>query len=299
MRILGIISIIVLWVSIAAAQQPIPLLKPAPGKILVAAHRGDWRNAPENSLRAFEYAAAMGADIVEVDLKKTKDGVIIIMHDETIDRTTNGKGKPGDYTLEELKKFRLKNGLGRVTDNPIPTLQEVMTALKGKVMVNLDKSYDYYREAFNILKETGTLRQAIFKSEATYAALQQRYPGLMDSIIYMPVVNLDKPQAREMIGDYLQHMKPYAFELIFRYDTSAVLANPVLITKQGSAIWVNSLWASLNAGHDDDKAVEQGNTKDSWDWLIAHGATIIQTDRLKELIQYLQRKGYRPKQHIN
>ncbi|MFY0255287.1 glycerophosphodiester phosphodiesterase family protein [Chitinophaga sp. 30R24] len=262
----------------------------AQNKVLVVAHRGDWRNAPENSLLAFTYAAAMGVDIVELDLKKTKDGEIVIMHDETIDRVANGKGKPADYTLEEIRKFRLRNGLGRVTNNPIPTLREVMIALKGKVMVNLDKSYDYYDEAFAILKETGTLQQAIFKSEVPYADLKQRYPVLIDSIIYMPVVNLDKPFAKQIITDYLHYMRPYAFELVFQKDTAAVLSNNAFITEQQSKIWMNSLWASLNAGHDDDKAVEEGNTKDSWDWLIEHGATVIQTDRPALLLRYLQKR---------
>jgi glycerophosphoryl diester phosphodiesterase len=119
----------------------------------------------------------MGVDIVELDLKKTKDGVMVIMHDGTIDRTTNGKGKPSDYTFDEIRKFGLKNGIGRVTQNVIPTLKEVMLALKGTgVKVNLDKSYDYYEEAFAVLKETGTLKYAIFKAEVTYDVLKKRYP---------------------------------------------------------------------------------------------------------------------------
>jgi len=153
------------------------LITIAQNKVMVAAHRGDWRNAPENSLWAFKNAAAMGVDIVELDLAKTKDGVIVIMHDQTIDRTTNGKGAPSDYTYEEIQKFGLRNGLGRVTNNHIPTLKDVMLALKGKsVMVNLDKSYPYYHEAFVVLKETGTLKQAIFKAEVTYAQLKEKYP---------------------------------------------------------------------------------------------------------------------------
>jgi glycerophosphoryl diester phosphodiesterase len=263
----------------------------AQNKIMVTAHRGDWRNAPENSLRAFQYAADMGVDIVELDLKKTRDGAIVIMHDGTINRTTNGKGVPADYTLDEIKNFRLKNGLGRVTNNPIPTLKEVMLALKGTgVKVNLDKSYDVYPEAYAILKETGTLQQAIFKSEMPFDSLQHRYPQLVDKIIYMPVVNLDKPDARKVITDYLKGMKPYAFELIFTRDTSAILTDNKFITKTGSKIWINSLWASLNGGHDDDTAVEDDNKEDSWDWIINHGATIIQTDRPKLLLEYLKSK---------
>lgn len=258
---------------------------------MVTAHRGDWRNAPENSLRAFQYAADMGVDIVELDLKKTQDGAIVIMHDATINRTTNGKGAPADYTLDEIRNFRLKNGLGRVTNNPIPTLKEVMLALKGSgVKVNLDKSYDVYPEAYAILKETGMLKQAIFKSEMPFDSLQHRYPQLIDKIIYMPVVNLDKPDARKVITDYLKGMKPYAFELIFTKDTSAILSDNRFITKTGSKIWINSLWASLNGGHDDDTAVEDDNKEDSWDWIINHGATIIQTDRPKLLLEYLRKK---------
>ena len=263
----------------------------AQNKIMVTAHRGDWRNAPENSLRAFEYAAALGVDMVELDLKKTSDGVIIIMHDETLNRTTNGKGKPGDFTLAEIKHMRLKNGLGRLTNNQIPTLEEVMTALKGsKVMVNLDKSFDYYNEAFAILKQTGTLKQALFKAEVPYDELKHRYPLLIDSITYMAVISLDKPQARKTMTDYLKNMKPYAFELIFTRDTSAILTDNRFISKTGTRVWINSLWASLNGGHDDDKAVEEGNKKDSWDWILVHGATVIQTDRPKQLLEYLKAK---------
>ncbi|WP_454802057.1 glycerophosphodiester phosphodiesterase family protein [Mucilaginibacter phyllosphaerae] len=261
----------------------------AQNKVLVTAHRGDWRNAPENSLRAFEYAATMGVDIVELDLNKTKDGVLVIMHDQTIDRTTNGKGKPSDYTMEEIRKFGLKNGLGRVTRNIIPTFKEVMMALKGKpVMVNLDKSYPYYREAYQVLNETGTLKQAIFKAEVTYPVLKERYGNLIDSIIYMPVVNLDKPDARSIINEYLQHMKPWAFELNFKTDTSSILTDNKFITRTGAKVWLNSLWASLNAGHYDDLAVEEGNKKDSWDWLLAHGAMVLQTDRPREMLAYLR-----------
>jgi glycerophosphoryl diester phosphodiesterase len=263
----------------------------AQNKILVTAHRGDWRNAPENSLKAFEYATAMGVDIIELDLKKTNDGEIVIMHDGTIDRTTNGKGKPADYTLEELKKFGLKNGLGRVTNNRIPTLRQVMLAVKGKdVKINLDKSYDYYPETYAILKETGTLNQAIFKAEVSYNELKQKYPQLIDSIVFMPVVNIDKPEAKKIITNYLQNMKPYAFELNFSKDTSEILRDNKFITQKGSKVWINSLWASLNAGHDDDTAVEDGNLKDSWGWIIAHGATIIQTDRPKRMLEYLRKK---------
>ena len=100
------------------------LAAPAQQSVLVVSHRGDWRNAPENSLQAFQNCIDMGVDMVELDLKKTKDGELILMHDGTLDRTTNGTGKPEDYTLAELKKLRLKNGAGCRTRHQIPTLRE-------------------------------------------------------------------------------------------------------------------------------------------------------------------------------
>ncbi|MCQ6960425.1 glycerophosphodiester phosphodiesterase family protein [Mucilaginibacter aquariorum] len=267
------------------------LHQPLDKHVMVTAHRGDWRNAPENSLLAFKYAVAMGVDIIELDLNKTKDGVIIIMHDQTINRTTDGKGSPGDYTLAELKKFHLKNGLGRVTVNTIPTLEEAMQLLKGKVLVNLDKSYPYYNEAYQVLRATGTSKQAIFKTTEDYETVRKQYPSIIDNITFMAVVDLDKPGAKQVIENYQRHIKPVAFELNFRTDTSAILKNNRFINKNGSRIWINSLWASLNAGHDDDTAIDLGNTENSWDWIIAHGATIIQTDRPREMLQYLRKKG--------
>jgi glycerophosphoryl diester phosphodiesterase len=69
------------------------------------------------------------------------------------------------------------------------------------------------------------------------------------------------------------------------------LAKSDFINKNGSKVWMNSLWASLNAGHEDDVAVDDGNTKDSWDWIINHGATMIQTDRIRELLAYLRKRS--------
>jgi len=259
--------------------------------IMVAAHRGDWRNAPENSLQAYRLAMEMGVDIIEIDLNKTSDGVMVIMHDQTIDRTTNGKGKPSDYTLEQLRKFRLKNGLGRLTRNTIPTLEEVMLLAKGKVLVNLDKSYKYYNEAFEVLKKTETLDQAIFKADVPYSELNEQYPEILKSLTFMAIVDLSKPNARQVIDDYQQHVRPVAFELNFSTDTAALLSKNKFINKNGSKIWYNSLWASLNAGHEDDLAFEDGNTKDSWDWLIAHGATILQTDHPEAMLKYLKERS--------
>lgn len=109
---------------------------PASEAVMVVAHRADWRNAPENSLQAIQNCIEMGIDMVEIDLKKTKDGHLILMHDKTINRTTTGKGKASDYTLEELRRYHLRNGAGHKTRHVIPTFEEVMLLCKGKILVH-------------------------------------------------------------------------------------------------------------------------------------------------------------------
>ena len=78
--------------------------------VIVASHRGDWRNFPENSLEAIDNAIKMGVDIVELDVQRTKDGELILMHDPTLDRTTTGKGKIAEVALDSIRKLKLKNG---------------------------------------------------------------------------------------------------------------------------------------------------------------------------------------------
>ena len=73
------------------------------GKIMMAAHRGDKDCRPENTMPAYEHAIEVGADAIEVDVHQTKDGVLVMMHDHTVDRTTNGTGKVSDMTLAEIR----------------------------------------------------------------------------------------------------------------------------------------------------------------------------------------------------
>lgn len=97
---------------------------------LVWAHRGASGYAPENTLPAFKMAADMGADGVELDVQLTKDDVIVVCHDERIDRTSNGAGRIADYTLAELKAFDFNNNNYAFEGTKIPTMEEVFDLLE-------------------------------------------------------------------------------------------------------------------------------------------------------------------------
>ena len=153
--------------------------------IFVIAHRGDWRNAPENSLQSIEKAIAMKVDMIELDIQPTKDGNFICMHDETLDRTSTGKGPIKDYTTEELKKFVLRSGNGIKTRQPIPTLKEALNVCKGRILVNIDKGGTYIKEIMPIIQECGMEKQVIIKGYYPVEKVKKEY-GSNESMLYMP-----------------------------------------------------------------------------------------------------------------
>ncbi|SCQ73315.1 Glycerophosphoryl diester phosphodiesterase family protein [Propionibacterium freudenreichii] len=105
----------------------------------VWAHRGASAAAPENTLPAFQAAATLGADGVELDVQRTRDGQLVVCHEETIDRTSNGVGNLADYTLSQLKEFDFSAGHPEFTNVAIPTLAEVFDVLGPTgLMINIE-----------------------------------------------------------------------------------------------------------------------------------------------------------------
>ncbi len=121
-----------------AATPPSPRPQPRPGFVVIA-HRGNSSEAPENTLAAINEAFALGADMVEVDVHLSRDGVPVVIHDETVDRTTNGTGLVSGMTLAELKALDAGSWVSpRYAGERIPTLGEALQAAKGKGRLLLD-----------------------------------------------------------------------------------------------------------------------------------------------------------------
>ena len=266
------------------------LFNPDSKDVLVVSHRGDWRNACENSVEAVRNASRMGVDIVEIDLGRTKDGELIVMHDDKVDRTTTGKGYVKDLTLAEIKQLRLRNGCNIKTIYKVPTLEEVLLEAKGKVMLNLDKAFDYFHQVYELLEKTGTANLVIMKSNAPAEDVQRDYGKYLDKVIFMPKVNLDDEDAIRKLNDYLRILKPVAIEFKFAHDTNPLPYEVKRIMAGKSRIWYNTLWDTHAGGHDDDCSLV--NPDKGYGYLIENlGATILQTDRPAYLIDYLKHKS--------
>lgn len=266
------------------------LLNPNSEKVLVVAHRGDWRNAPENSLAAIENVIKMKVDVVELDVKRTKDGHLILMHDKTLNRTSSGKGLVAEKTLEELKRLCLRNGCGIKTKHTIPTLEEAMLAAKGKIMVNLDHAYGYFDEIYDVLVKTGTVDHVIMKGGDPIEKVRADFGKYLDKVIYMPVVTMKDENTVKMVDDYLEKLHPVAFELCCINSSDEMPMKMKTKLSGKSLIWYNTLWSSIAGGHDDDMSLD--DLDNGYGYLIEKwGARIIQTDRPAYLIDYLRSKG--------
>lgn len=268
-------------------QQPETIVET---KVRVAAHRGDWRNYADNSIEGIESCIKMGVDIVEIDVSKTKDGHLILMHDKTIDRTTNGKGLVSDLTLEEIKNLRLKNGLGRPSDFKIPTLEEAMLVAKDRILVNLDKADEYFDDVYDVLERTGTVKQTLIKSDKPYSELRLQFGEHLDRLIFMPVVKITEHTTTASLDSLFANNYPY-YEIVFKTEEKEQLQYiKEQLANTESIIWINSLWPSLCAGYSDDKALVDPDG--TWGYLIdSLGAGVLQTDRPLMMLEYLQKRN--------
>ncbi len=258
-------------------------------QVIVVAHRGDWRNAPENSLQAIQNCIDMGVDMVEIDIRETKDGHLVLMHDKSIDRTTTGKGAIKEWTLDSLRTLKLVDGLGVATQHQIPTLKEALLLAKDKVLINLDKSYDIFDKCYEVIEETGTQNQVVIKGGKRLATVEKEFGKYLDKVHFMPIIHLPNNEVKTIVNEYISSKHPpIAFEFTVKHDTIKYIKEFKSIRKSGASIWVNSLWSQHNGGHDDERAVKNQNV---YQWYIENGIDIIQTDRPELLIKYLRSKN--------
>ncbi|MCC2594517.1 glycerophosphodiester phosphodiesterase [Tessaracoccus sp. OS52] len=135
------------------------------------AHRGAPAFAPENTLPAFETAVQQGADGIEFDVQRTADGHLVVIHDESINRTSNGFGRVVDLTLEELRRCDFSNGFVGFRNTRIPTLKETLQLLGPtgvRLNIELKNTVVLYPgmelEALELVEEAGVLEQVVFSS---------------------------------------------------------------------------------------------------------------------------------------
>jgi len=244
---------------------------PASKYVLTAAHRALHTKFPENSLAAVRHSIEAGIDMIEIDVRRTADGVLVLMHDASVERMTNGKGKIRDLTFNEIKNLHLKNTPEDQQIHPVPTLREVLTLIKNKILVDIDIKAAPVNELVEMVGRTGTSDQVLFF---------QHHNVTHDSILAIDQNLMVVPRAETAIQvrDFISHYQPVTIQI------PPEIAGPALISemqKSGCNAWINAL------GDADDLA-ETGKIEDAFSPLVEMGATVIQSDRPDLLLQYLR-----------
>jgi glycerophosphoryl diester phosphodiesterase len=165
--------------------------------LLKVGHRGAKAYEPENTLSSFKRAIELGVDAVELDVRKTKDNEIVVIHNSDVNKTTDGSGSVSDFTLEEIKKFVTENG------EHIPTLEEALDFVGKRVKVLVE------------LKETGI-------EENVLGLIRQK--GLMENVIILSFHEEALRKVRELNDDvstgliYVRHKNPIQAALELKAD---------------------------------------------------------------------------------
>ena len=298
--IFSLVALVVAFTAMAESRTDKLLRElrdPKSNYVFVIAHRGDWRNFPENSLEAIESAIQMGVDIVELDVHRTADGELVVCHDKTIDRTTNGKGKISELTLDYIRSRYLRAGHRAVTRYKMPTLAEALDVCNGRILINIDKGINYYDQIMDMLVKRNMVDQVIIKSSKSVASMKEFFAKQKKNMLYMPIINYNTKswdKHEQLFADYLASDLPYiAVEMCWdgTLPNEKKVFNKVL--KSGKRLWINTLWGKLCGGvmdgYDDDAAV--GNEEKIYGKILSYGTSMIQTDRPAMLIKYLDSKG--------
>ncbi len=240
--------------------------------VLVAAHRGAHRDVPENSLASIDNAVAAGAAIVELDVRQTKDGVFILMHDKSLDRTTTGKGLVEDHTWAELQHLYLLHE-GKATAHKIPTFKEALEHLRGKILIDVDfkvSGLPAREEAYKLIENLGVEDHVIFFLY-DFKEMEHLY-RINPKIKLMP---------RAYTYDMLDEIVALGITKIIHLDESFT-DQEKLSNLKGLRLWANTLGKVDQAAKDDVDVFGIFRKKHNY-------INIIQTDLPETLYQFLKK----------
>ncbi|WP_238325816.1 glycerophosphodiester phosphodiesterase [Bryobacter aggregatus] len=223
-------------------------------------HRGEHLHHPENTIEAYRAAVEAGADFIEVDVRTTKDGKLVIVHNATVDAQTNGSGAVKDMSFDQIRALRV-GGQAQV-----PTFDEVLAFARGKVGVYVDSKAISAADVIAALERHDMQDHVVVYGGPSYL---KEISTLRPKIKVMPE-SVSADVCKRMIEEL--HPKVIAFGA--RDFTDEIIA---LAKAAGAGIYVDRLGA-------DDQAI-------SWQDAIDRGATGIQTDKPAELVAYLRSKG--------
>lgn len=233
---------------------------------MISAHRGGpYPGYPENAIETFKYILESTPAVIECDIEMTKDSVLVMMHDNTLDRTTNGSGKVRDHFWNEVKEFKLKDNDGNLTAYEIPTLKEVLDWTVGRALLTLDvKRGVPFEKVIDLIKQQ---QAGDYAAVITYSANDAQAVYELDStlMISVGIGNMKAYKAHHDLGIPDRNMIAF---------TGVTEPEPSLY----KFLHDKGIYAILGVlGNLDKKAAAKGD--ELYASLVKRGADILATDR--------------------
>lgn len=265
----GCLTLILMsFISISFGQRSIAPLPKCKNGFIVIAHRGSHLVKPENSIAAIEEAIELGADYVELDLRTTRDGHLVLIHNETLEGTTNGKGRIQDLDLEDLEKLSLKAKDGKAYR--LPSFKEALKACKNRINIYLDFKAADVLKAYQEIQAAGMEKQVL-----VYINKMEQYKSWRTLAPQMPLMS-GLPKSMKTTEALMAFLKEMPLEATDNIPDAGLLA---AMREQGLSVFLDVQMA------DEDPI--------KWKAAMDKGVQGVQTDHPAALIQYLKENQLR------
>jgi glycerophosphoryl diester phosphodiesterase len=238
-------------------------------RVVAISHRGEHLERPENTLPAFKEAIRAGADFIEVDVQTTSDGKLVLSHDATVDRCTNGTGRVSDMTFEQVEALDagIKKG-PQFAGTKVPTFAEVLDLARGKIGIYVDIKNASAQDLVSHIDGHGMTDHVVMYCKP---ALCKQIEDLNPKLKVMPESNT---------VDHVHMLVELLHPKVIAY---------------GAGDWKPEIIAASKDAHAEVYVDRMGATDapEGWQSAIDEGADGIQTDRPGPLVEYLRAKGYK------
>ena len=260
----------------------------------LVAHRGVCcANIPCNTIAAYKIALAQGADVVEIDVSKTKDGRFYVFHPGMEPIFLRTDKRIPDMSSEELDSMFLVNQDGVETSYKVPTLESVLALLKDKVYINVDKFWTDIEGISEEIRKAGVEKQVIVKTGVDKPTLD-KVKKFAPDFMFVPLI-WGKDEITESLS--ADGVNVIGAEILFGKESDHCISDEYIakMHEKGLLVWMNSIIYNekdvISAHRTDDISLTDSPDK-GWGWMIDKGADFIQTDWLLMLKQYIaEREG--------
>ncbi|WGQ10532.1 glycerophosphodiester phosphodiesterase family protein [Pedobacter gandavensis] len=255
--------ILMSFISISFGQRTLAPLPKSKNGFIVIAHRGSHLVKPENSIAAIEEAIELGADYVEIDLRTTRDGHLVLLHNETLDGTTNGKGRVQNLNLDEVQKLSLNAKDGKLY--AVPSFMEALKTCRNRINIYLDF------KAADVLKTYQEIRAAGMENQVlVYINKMEDYKSWRELAPQMPLMS-GLPKNIKTKDELISFLKEMPLEATDNIPNAALVA---AMRENGLSVFLDVQMANENPI--------------KWKIAMEKGVQGVQTDHPATLIQYLK-----------